>query len=117
MLFSPLDLIGFLIFILLIFMLPWFLRVRALSSINSFAFELEEMVEQTKKSLIKICNEKGVPDKDPSESLENFLEFFVVTPVDLDPNGIMRKYERILSLGEERFKRMAQVIAPKADGF
>ena len=115
MLFSPLDLIGFLIFILLIFMLPWFLRVRALSSINSFAFELEEMVEQTKKSLIKICNEKGMPDKDPSESLENFLEFFVVTPVDLDPNGIMRKYERILSLGEERFKRMAQVLAPKAD--
>ena len=88
--FSPLDLIGLLIFILLIFTLPWFIRTRAMSTISRFTFELEEMVEEAKKTLIKVCNEKGTPKEDPKVAIENFLEFFVVTPVDLDPNGIMR---------------------------
>lgn len=112
--FSPLDVIGLVIFILLIFTLPWFIRTRAMANISRFTFELEEMVEEAKKTLIKVCNEKGTPKEDPQLVVENFLEFFVVTPVDLDPNGIMRKFEKILDLGEERFKHMAKVMAPNA---
>ncbi len=112
--FSPLDVIGLVIVILLIFTLPWFIRTRAMANISRFTFELEEMVKEAKKTLIKVCNEKGTPKEDPELAVENFLEFFVVTPVDLDPNGIMRKFEKILDLGEERFKHMAEVIAPNA---
>jgi hypothetical protein len=43
------------------------------------------------------------------------MEFFIVPPVNLDPNGIVTKIDKILDMGEERFKFMASEMAPEAD--
>jgi hypothetical protein len=47
--------------------------------------------------------------------VDNYLEFFVIPPVDLDPQGIVEKYRNILDMGEENFHRMASELAPGAD--
>ncbi|MBI5681094.1 MAG: DUF1512 family protein [Methanobacterium sp.] len=112
---SPFDLIGILVFILLIFLLPWILRVRMISGVTKTTLELEDMVEKSKQILIKMSKEKGKPVLDQSEAIEDFMEFFVVPPVDLDPNGIVKKFEKILDLSEDRFKQMVSIIAPLAD--
>ncbi|KAF5083946.1 hypothetical protein DSECCO2_83070 [anaerobic digester metagenome] len=112
---NPIYIIGFIVFLLLILMLPSFLRMRAMSRISNFTVEVEGMVEESKKVLIKLCNEKGNPEEDPEAALDNFLEFFVITPVELDPNGIVRKFEKILDLSEDRFKHMSSTLAPEAD--
>jgi len=112
---GPLEIIGMLVFVLLIFLLPWLLKLRIISSVTKSAFELENMVEESKGILIKVSEEKGKPVLNQSQAIEDFMEFFVVPPVNLDPYGIVKKIEKILDLSEERFKQMVKVIAPMAD--
>lgn len=112
---SLFDIIGILVIVLLIFLIPWIVRVRALSRVNRAAVELENMVSELKEFLIEISKEKGKPILDPSDKIEGFMEFFVVPPVDLDPNGLVKKFEKILDLSEDRFKQMVKEVAPLAD--
>ena len=112
---TPFDVIGIIVVIILIIMLPILLRMRINSSITNYTFEIENMVKDSKKKLIKISVEKGKPVNDPTHAVDNFMEFFIVPPVSLDPTGIMDKFETILDLGEERFKQMTKTIAPQAD--
>ncbi|HMK54837.1 MAG TPA: DUF1512 family protein [Methanobacteriaceae archaeon] len=112
---GPLEIIGIIIFILLIFFLPRILRMRMISSVTKVTLELESMVDESKQMLVKLCQEKGTSDKDPLELVDNYMEFFVIPPVDLDPNGLVGKYQKILELSEDRFEYMAQELAPEAD--
>ena len=112
---GPLEIIGILVFVLLIFLLPWLLRMRIISGVTKSTLELENIVEESKGILKKLSNEKGKPVLDQSEAIEDFMDFFVVPPVNLDPYGIVNKFEKILDLSEDRFKQMVNVIAPMAD--
>lgn len=112
---GPLELIGILIFVVILFFLPKIMRMRMISSVNSTVEELESMVKEAREILVNVSQEKGNPVHDPSEAIENFIEFFVVPPVNLDPQGLVKKFDKILELGEERFNDMAQEIAPEAD--
>lgn len=112
---SPFYIIGILVVILLIFLLPMIIRARLISGVTKTTLELENMVQESKDILIKLSKEKGKPVLDPSDTIEEFMEFFVVPPVDLDPNGIVKKFEKILDLSEDRFKQMVKEIAPLAD--
>ncbi|MBM4241596.1 MAG: DUF1512 domain-containing protein [Euryarchaeota archaeon] len=111
---GPFDILGILIFILVILILPWAMRTRMISSVTKVAIELEKMVEDAQNILIEVCREKGNPPQDPSKAIQDYIEFFVVPPVDLDPYGIVNKFEKIMEMGEDRFKQMADVIAPAA---
>ncbi|MDI6724284.1 MAG: DUF1512 family protein [Methanobacterium sp.] len=112
---SGFEIIGILAFILLIFLLPTILRIRLVSGVNKRVFELENMVIESKKILIEMSKEKGKPVLDPSGTIEDFMEFFIIPPVDLDPNGVLQKFEKLLDLSEDRFKQMVKKIAPLAD--
>jgi hypothetical protein len=112
---SPLEIIGILIFVLLIFLAPWFIRSRIISSVTKGTVALEDMVNDAQNILVDLCKDKGRPTHDPTKSIKNFMEFFVIPPVDLDPYKIVKKFEKILDLGEERFKYMTDEIAPNAN--
>lgn len=112
---GPLEIIGIIVVIIFILMLPRIVRMRLISSVVRATNELEAMVKDSQELLVKLCQEKGNPSTDLHELVENYLEFFVIPPVDLDPNGIVEKYRRILDLSEDHFQRMAQELAPEAD--
>jgi len=86
-----------------------------ISSVTKVTTELEGMVNDAQDVLVKLCREKGKPSHDPVKPIKNFMEFFVVPPVDLDPYRIVKKFEKILDLSEDRFKYMVDVIAPTAN--
>jgi hypothetical protein len=112
---GPLEIIGIIVVILFILLLPRIIRMRLTSSVLRATQKLEELVTESQELLVKLCQEKGNPSKDPRELVENYMEFFVIPPVDLDPNGIVEKYRKILDLSEDHFQRMAQELAPEAD--
>ncbi len=112
---TPFDIIVIIAIVLLVILLPILLKMRINSSIANYTFQIEDMVKQSKLKLIKISMEMGKPGNDPTEAIDNFMEFFIVPPVSLDPAGIMDKFESILDLGEEKFKHMTETIAPNAD--
>ncbi|MDD1764286.1 MAG: DUF1512 domain-containing protein [Methanobacteriaceae archaeon] len=112
---GPLEIIGIIVLILFILLLPRIIRMRLISSVVRSTQELEDMVTESQKLLVQLCQEKGNPPKNPGKLVENYLEFFVIPPVDLDPNGIVEKYRKILDLSEDHFLRMARELAPEAD--
>lgn len=112
---STLDIIGILAVIFLILLIPMILRRRIVSGVTRSVLELEALVSDGKEILIKTAKEKGNPPQDPESAVENYMEYFVIPPVDLDPNGIVRKLDEILEMSEESFKYMAQELAPEAD--
>jgi hypothetical protein len=111
-----LEIIGIIVLILfLIILLPRIIRMRLISSVVRATQKLEDMVKDSQELLVQLCQEKGNPQKDPKKLIENYLEFFVIPPVDLDPQGIVEKYRKILDLSEDHFQRMARELAPEAD--
>ncbi len=112
---SPLTILGILAFFLLILILPTLMRMRLIASLSKTILELEEMVKESKMILIHTSQEKGKAAQNSQIAIENFLEFFIVPPVDMDPAGIVEKFDKILEMGEERFQEMANIIVPQAD--
>ncbi len=76
------------------------------------AAELDRMALKAENEVLKKL--KNV-DKKTRKSIKRFLEFYAIPPVNLDPYGIVKKYDHILTLEKERFNYFASQIAPEAD--
>ena len=74
---------------------------------------LENMTGKAKKSVLKKISK--TPDSKLRSSINSFMEFFVISPVDLDPYGIVRKFEHLIDLEKDRFKYFVNQVAPKFD--
>ena len=59
--------------------------------------------------------DKKETDKDLMLKLENFLTFVAITPVNLDPYGIIPKINHIIDVRDERFKDEIAGIAPNVE--
>ncbi|MCX8179162.1 MAG: DUF1512 domain-containing protein [Candidatus Aenigmarchaeota archaeon] len=80
--------------------------------------KLEQSVIQLDKIALKAENEvlkklKNV-DKKTRKSIKRFLEFYAIPPVSLDPFGLVKKYDHIITLEKKRFKYFVSQIAPHA---
>ena len=71
---------------------------------------LEQMADKAEGIVIKKIKKK--PDKKLKKSIKNFMEFFVIQPVSLDPYGIMKKLEHLIDLEKDRFKYFVSRVAP-----
>src|SRR5438093_11328909 len=47
--------------------------------------------------------------------LNVLMEQFLITPVDMDPSGIVSKFDHLLDVHEMKFKEDVHRIAPSAD--
>ena len=54
-------------------------------------------------------------DKDLMFKLEDVLTFIAITPVDLDPYGIVPKIDHILDVRDDRFKIEVKTLAPNVE--
>jgi len=108
------DIISIIFFVLLIIFLPIVMRIRIFSSLQKTLLEMEKMVKNSKDLIIKLSKENG-GKKAAMKQVDEFLDFFIIPPTDLDPNGIVQKFNQILELSESRFKKMVETIAPKAN--
>ncbi len=77
--------------------------------------KLEAMTKKSKEILVSAIKELGKPDKDPSEEVEKFMDFFVIEPVDRDPFGVLKRLEHLLDVEREKFKDVVARVAPKAN--
>lgn len=68
---------------------------------------------EAKKIVMKKIEKKA--GKGLKEKIDNFLEFFMIEPVSLDPFGIIKKLEHISNLSEDKFKTFVKDIAKDLD--
>jgi hypothetical protein len=99
--------------ILLSFLYPRIMLQQILIKLDQIYREIENMTIAAKRHIIRKINSKI--SKEIKESINNFMEFFAIEPVSLDPFGIIKKIEFISDLSEKRFKYFVKQIAPKLD--
>ena len=63
--------------------------------------ELEEMAEKSKNYVIQSISKKPSPTL--KTSVKNFMEFFAVGPVSIDPYGVIKKLDHIIRNADEKF--------------
>jgi len=83
-----------------------------LGDVSKSLTRLKGMKETARKEVIDYIRTSIKPAADPSERIDTFLEYFAIMPVDLDPQGIIRKLDHVMRTKDERIrseiKRMAE---------
>jgi hypothetical protein len=64
---------------------------------------------------LKTVKEIGKPMTDPGPQINVLMEQFLISPVDMDPAGIVGKIDHLLDVRDEKFKEDVRRIAPGAD--
>jgi hypothetical protein len=109
---GPLSWLTFLFFILMIFFYPRMMLSQIMWKLERSAQELENLSAKSKRVLLR---EIGDSDPKVKESVNRFYEFFVIGPVDMDPNGIVKKVDFVLRNQKKRFGYFISQIVPNAD--
>jgi len=119
---DPLGLIFNLLWFALIFVSMFYgTKLQAWRSAREIESGLEKLKtwdDECKQILLtsfRKFSDKKETDKDLMLKLENFLTFIAITPVNLDPYGLIPKIDHILDVRDERFKEEIASLAPNAE--
>ena len=75
-----------------------------------------DMFRNSAKDLtLKTVKEIGKPLTDPGPQINVLMEQFLISPVDMDPAGIVGKIDHLLDVRDAKFKEDVRRIAPGAD--
>jgi hypothetical protein len=95
------------------FFYPRLMLSQIMWGLERTAQDLEAMAEDSKKFMVGRISK--TPDKKLKDSVANFFEFFVITPVSLDPYGIVKKFDLVVQTEKARFSYFVNQIAPDMD--
>ncbi len=119
---DPIGLIFNLLWFLLIFMSMFYgtklQAYRSRKEIESGLDKLKKWDDECKQILLsnfKKYADKKENDKDLMLKLENFLTFVAISPVSLDPYGIIPKIDHIINVRDSRFKEEVKRLAPNVE--
>lgn len=111
---SPLSIIIWIVFMVIFFLFyPRIMLSQIMWKLEKSARELEIMSDKSKRIVIKAISKK--PDKKLRDSVSRFFEFFMITPVSLDPYGIVGKLDHLIKSQNDRFNYFVGQVAPKLD--
>jgi hypothetical protein len=86
-----------------------------LREVQSSLLRLKMTRDKGRKAAIVTIKELGKPKEDPTQKVDQFLEYIAIAPQNMDPSGIVWKLEHILDVRETRFKDDVKLMAPEAD--
>ncbi|MFW9772536.1 MAG: DUF1512 family protein [Promethearchaeota archaeon] len=116
---DPLSLLLQVLWFVLIFISIFYgTRIQAWRSqkeIESGLSKLKEWDDECKQILLsnfKKFADKKETDKDLMLKLEDFLTFIAITPVSLDPFGIIPKIDHVINIRDNRFEEEVSAMAP-----
>jgi len=107
------NVIWVIMFMIFMFFYPRLVLAQMIWKLEQSAEMLEMMTLTATKVFMKGLKKK--PDKKIKESIKKFLEFFVISPVSLDPYGIIKKFEVLVDQEKRRFIYFINQIAPDLD--
>jgi hypothetical protein len=76
--------------------------------------KLKNMREEARKEVLQYAKTIS-PNVDQTERVDRFLEYFTIMPVDIDPNGLVRKLQHIMRIRDDRLKAEVRAMAPSMD--
>lgn len=76
--------------------------------------KLEMFSNKGKSITINTIKEVCKCEIDPTNAINDFLEFFTIEPVDKDPAGVLKRLEHIIDVRDTRFEMQVRQFAPNA---
>ncbi len=119
---DPLSLILNLLFFVLIFISMFYGQKlqgwQAGKQIEMGLEKLKKWNDDSKAILLKKFKEfadKKESEKDLMLKLEDFMTFVAITPVTLDPYGVIPKIDHVIDVRDNRYREEVKMLAPNAD--
>ncbi len=107
------NIIWFLFIFGMIFVYPRMMITQMIWKLEQTASMLEGFTVSARRIVVRKITSS--PTKEIRDAISNFLDFFVIEPVSLDPYGIVQRIEHVSNLSEKRFNYFVRNIAPKLD--
>lgn len=85
----------------------------AMLQIGRSLAKLQFMRDKGRGATIKAVKEQGKAT-DPTPSVDRFLEHFMISPIDMDPAGVVWKFDHVVDVRDAKFKDEVKVMAPAA---
>ncbi|MEM5793273.1 MAG: DUF1512 family protein, partial [Candidatus Aenigmatarchaeota archaeon] len=105
--------LNILFWIILLVFYPRIMVAQVMFKLEGTVAEMEEMSRRATSIVVKKINKN--PDKKLKDKIKNFMEFFAIPPVDMDPYGIVKKFEHIINMEKDRFNYFVSQVAPEFD--
>ncbi len=99
----------FFMFFVFLFLYPRLMLSQLIFKIEQSARKMEEMSEAANRMAAK---KVGGNVKESKKSIDEFTEFFVVEPSNIDPYGLVNKIDQTIRSMEDRFDEVVDEIAP-----
>ena len=77
--------------------------------------KLKFIKEEGRKNALDAIKEIGKPPVDPTARVDRYLEYFTISPQNMDPAGIVYKLDHILDVRDTRLKDEVKLMAPQCD--
>jgi hypothetical protein len=103
------------IFVVFMFYGQRFQMMIMVREVEGSLFKLKLMRDEARKTAINNIKEIGKLEGDPTAQIDRFLEYFAISPVELDPAGVIQRLEHLLDVRDIRFKDDVKLMAPQAD--
>ena len=75
-----------------------------LNEISHSLVKLKSMKENARKEAVDYVKASVKSTADPGAGVDRLLEYFTIMPVDLDPNGIVRKLDHVMRNRDDRMR-------------
>jgi hypothetical protein len=105
--------VWFLFMIVFFFFYPRLMVSQIMWRLEKSARDMERMSDKSKTFIMKRISRN--PNRALRESVNRFFEFFTISPVELDPYGVVRKFDHVLRNEKDRFDYFSRQVAPRMD--
>ena len=116
------DVIGWIVqiiflgfFVVFMFYGQRFQMMVMLREVETHLRRLKLIRDDGRKKALETIKEIGKPVGDPTERIDQFLEYIAIAPQSMDPSGIVWKLEHVLDVRDVRFKDEVKLMAPEAN--
>ena len=76
--------------------------------------QLEVLANQGKNIAAKAFKDLKVDEKELKSTIDDFMEFFIIEPVNIDPAGVLQRLEHVLDVRTTRYEEHVARVIPKA---
>jgi len=101
-------------FIIYIFYAQRIQTMTMLRQVEGSLRKVKSLRDEGRRVSIQTVKDIGKPPEDPTPQVERLMDNFFLTPTDLDPAGLVGKFEQLLNVREKRWEAEVRAIAPSA---
>jgi hypothetical protein len=109
---------------LIFFAVPWVVlliygqRIQVsiyLGQVSRSLTRLKMLRDRSKQVLTNYVVSKAGSDSATTGRLDEFLEYFIIPPVSMDPIGVVKRFDNVITTQDKRIKREIELLLPNAD--